>query len=286
MLSFFLIQQPQQFFSWAIDFICFQLASLARVRSNKFNLQIDMGTLLFSNGILLCSLLLTTLSDNSLATTQVGTMIIFMWIAMFYTMIGRFGIDPFHTSQYIGFWTFFTIFAVTLFLNILAIAYKSGQLERLFRRGRRAQELLRLTSAENNFLEYPEDEERLLSSSELKDSESGLLFKKSDVSLKEDLTKSLLSNQRRKRIVQVRNLTKIIGESRVVDNFSLDIYGGEILSLLGNNGSGKTTLINLLTGLMEPEIENGGDAWLCTSPEDKISMRDQPHKFRSLVRLC
>jgi ABC-type multidrug transport system ATPase subunit len=71
-----------------------------------------------------------------------------------------------------------------------------------------------------------------------------------------------------------------------MDNFSLDIYGGEILCLLGNNGSGKTTLINLLTGLIEPEVKEGGDAWIHSSTEDKISMRDQPGPFRSFVRLC
>jgi ATP-binding cassette subfamily A (ABC1) protein 3 len=42
-----------------------------------------------------------------------------------------------------------------------------------------------------------------------------------------------------------------------VDNLNLDLYEGQILSLLGHNGAGKTTTISMLTGLTAP---TGGDA--------------------------
>ena len=49
--------------------------------------------------------------------------------------------------------------------------------------------------------------------------------------------------------VSMRNITKIFGTIVANDDVSLDIYKGEILSLLGENGSGKTTLMTMLSGI-------------------------------------
>jgi ATP-binding cassette subfamily A (ABC1) protein 3 len=53
--------------------------------------------------------------------------------------------------------------------------------------------------------------------------------------------------------VKIRNLRKEFpGESKpfvAVAGLSLDLYEGQILSLLGHNGAGKTTAISMLTGL-------------------------------------
>ena len=37
---------------------------------------------------------------------------------------------------------------------------------------------------------------------------------------------------------------------RAVDNFSLDMYKGQITALLGHNGAGKTTTMSILTGIL------------------------------------
>ena len=37
---------------------------------------------------------------------------------------------------------------------------------------------------------------------------------------------------------------------RAVDNFSLDMYKGQITALLGHNGAGKTTTMSILTGVL------------------------------------
>ena len=54
--------------------------------------------------------------------------------------------------------------------------------------------------------------------------------------------------------VSMRKITKAFG-SKVVANkdVDLDIYRGEVLSLLGENGSGKTTLMNMLSGIYYPD---------------------------------
>ncbi|MDY4205276.1 ATP-binding cassette domain-containing protein, partial [Porcincola intestinalis] len=51
----------------------------------------------------------------------------------------------------------------------------------------------------------------------------------------------------------MRGITKTFGKVVANDHVSIDIYKGEILSLLGENGSGKTTLMNMLSGIYYPD---------------------------------
>ena len=51
--------------------------------------------------------------------------------------------------------------------------------------------------------------------------------------------------------VSMRHISKSFGKKVIANkNVDLDIYHGEILSLLGENGSGKTTLMKALLGLI------------------------------------
>jgi ABC-2 type transport system ATP-binding protein len=52
--------------------------------------------------------------------------------------------------------------------------------------------------------------------------------------------------------IQVRNLTKLYGEQRAIDDISFSIKGGEILGFLGPNGAGKTTTMKIITCYMPP----------------------------------
>ena len=52
--------------------------------------------------------------------------------------------------------------------------------------------------------------------------------------------------------VQLKGITKTFGSILANQDCSLDLYRGEILSLLGENGSGKTTLMNALAGIYFP----------------------------------
>jgi ABC-2 type transport system ATP-binding protein len=54
--------------------------------------------------------------------------------------------------------------------------------------------------------------------------------------------------------VEVRNLTKIYGEQRAVDNISFSISEGEIVGFLGPNGAGKSTTMKMITGYLEPSV--------------------------------
>lgn len=55
------------------------------------------------------------------------------------------------------------------------------------------------------------------------------------------------------KILVVKNLLKRFGGLIAVNNFSFDLYKGEILGLVGPNGAGKTTTFNLITGNLKPD---------------------------------
>lgn len=53
--------------------------------------------------------------------------------------------------------------------------------------------------------------------------------------------------------VIINNITKIFGQKKALNNFSADLTPG-IYGLLGPNGAGKTTLINILVGILNPDV--------------------------------
>ena len=79
------------------------------------------------------------------------------------------------------------------------------------------------------------------------------------------------TTENREVAVSLRNVTKTFGSVVANNNISLDIYKGEILSLLGENGSGKTTLMNMLAGIYAPDggqIFVDGEEAVIRSPQD------------------
>jgi ABC-2 type transport system ATP-binding protein len=61
--------------------------------------------------------------------------------------------------------------------------------------------------------------------------------------------------------IQVRNLSKIYGDQKAVNNISFSVDKGEIVGFLGPNGAGKSTTMKIITGYLQPdagEVEVGG----------------------------
>jgi ABC-type Mn2+/Zn2+ transport system ATPase subunit len=56
-------------------------------------------------------------------------------------------------------------------------------------------------------------------------------------------------------VVEVRDLTVILGDSAILDQLTIEIQQGEMVALIGPNGAGKTTLLKAILGLIP--IRNG-----------------------------
>ncbi|WP_274364732.1 ABC transporter ATP-binding protein [Paenibacillus thermotolerans] len=52
-------------------------------------------------------------------------------------------------------------------------------------------------------------------------------------------------------VLEIKNVTKKIGNKTIVDNLSFEVPRGEVFGFLGPNGAGKTTTIRMIVGLMK-----------------------------------
>lgn len=52
--------------------------------------------------------------------------------------------------------------------------------------------------------------------------------------------------------IEIKNITKIYGAQKALNNVSLSIDKGEVVGLLGPNGAGKSTLMRILTSFIPP----------------------------------
>lgn len=60
-------------------------------------------------------------------------------------------------------------------------------------------------------------------------------------------------------VLQVKGVSKSFDSEKIIENISLNLHEGEIVSLLGVSGGGKTTLFNIIAGLSVPDK---GTVWL------------------------
>ena len=74
-------------------------------------------------------------------------------------------------------------------------------------------------------------------------------------------------------LLEVRNIAKSFGATKVLADISLQIASGEFLTLLGESGSGKTTLLRLIAGFEQP---SSGEIWMTNERLDRLP----PYKRR------
>src|SRR5712671_6854885 len=53
--------------------------------------------------------------------------------------------------------------------------------------------------------------------------------------------------------LELRNVSKSFGATRVLKEVNLTLEQGEFVAIVGFSGSGKTTLLNLIAGLLRPD---------------------------------
>ena len=71
-----------------------------------------------------------------------------------------------------------------------------------------------------------------------------------------------MSSEQNKVILRAEHISKTYGEKKVLEDISIHLEQGELVSLLGVSGSGKTTLFNVLSGIITPD-------------EGKVYLKDQ-----------
>ncbi|MBW2507949.1 MAG: ATP-binding cassette domain-containing protein [Deltaproteobacteria bacterium] len=54
-------------------------------------------------------------------------------------------------------------------------------------------------------------------------------------------------------LFEVRGLKKAFGPNVVLDGLDLDIFAGEVITIIGESGSGKSILLKMMMGLVEPD---------------------------------
>ncbi len=63
--------------------------------------------------------------------------------------------------------------------------------------------------------------------------------------------------------LEMRGISKRFDATQALDHVSLQLYAGEVHTLLGENGAGKSTLIKIMTGVYQPDE---GEIWLDGKP--------------------
>ncbi len=75
--------------------------------------------------------------------------------------------------------------------------------------------------------------------------------------------------------IEVKNLTKIYGDQKAVNDISFTINKGQIVGFLGPNGAGKSTTMKMITGYLEP---TAGEIKVCD-----IDVRKHPLETKKNV---
>lgn len=83
-------------------------------------------------------------------------------------------------------------------------------------------------------------------------------------------------------LLEMRNITKAFGAVKAVDNVSLALNAGEVMSLCGENGSGKSTLMKVLCGIY-PHGTWEGEIWFAGEKLTPAHIRDTERKGIAII---
>ncbi len=70
---------------------------------------------------------------------------------------------------------------------------------------------------------------------------------------KEDIKIAEKEDQAKEIVIEIKELRKSFGDKVVLNGFTMQLYKGENLVIMGKSGSGKSVMIKCLVGLMQPD---------------------------------
>src|SRR5580704_7191703 len=72
--------------------------------------------------------------------------------------------------------------------------------------------------------------------------------------------------------IELKNVTKLFGETPAVNNVSFTVNEGELMALLGPSGGGKTTVLRMIAGL---EMPTSGDVFIRGQRVNDLSVQER-----------
>ena len=80
-------------------------------------------------------------------------------------------------------------------------------------------------------------------------------------------------------MINIKNLNKHYGDTKVLNNISIDIKEGEIFAIVGHSGAGKSTLMRCINGL--EDYTDG--SLMVNNKEIKTLEKDELREFRKNI---
>ena len=82
-------------------------------------------------------------------------------------------------------------------------------------------------------------------------------------------------------MIELKNISAGYGKKNIIENVSLEIPGGRLISLVGANGSGKSTLLKTTVGIIAP---SSGEIQVDNIPSADLSRRDIAKRISYLAQ--
>ncbi|HET9825946.1 MAG TPA: ATP-binding cassette domain-containing protein, partial [Chitinophagaceae bacterium] len=73
--------------------------------------------------------------------------------------------------------------------------------------------------------------------------------------------------------IEVKNLLKVYGQQKAVNNISFNVHKGEIVGFLGPNGAGKSTTMKIITGYLHPDAGEAFVSNISVNKEPRITKK-------------
>ncbi|WP_242631651.1 ABC transporter ATP-binding protein [Sedimentibacter sp. zth1] len=88
-------------------------------------------------------------------------------------------------------------------------------------------------------------------------------------------------------VCKLKNIGKyyhtIVNETKAIDNISLEVKKGEIVSIVGPSGCGKSTILSIIAGFEEPSY---GEVYIESNNIGFMFQKDQLYEWRTILNNC